>query len=118
MPPQIATAVFVVVVLILSLFLIALPVRWAAAAVGARKAGYLRCLFALLVASLLYSLGALAPTVGALIGFLLSAAGFAAILGTTYMKGIVIAVLHVVFGVLLAVGAALLAAALGLAIGI
>lgn len=118
MPPQITTVVFLAVVLILSLLLIALPVRWAAAAVGARKAGYLRCLLALFVASLLYSLGALAPYLGALVGFLLSAAGFAGILGTTYVKGIVIAILHVVFGILLAIGAALLAGALGLAIGI
>ena len=81
-----------ILALLLAILLALWPVQWAARAVGARRSSLFWCGLALLGASLLHGLGLLAPVAGSLAAFLLSAAGFAAILGTDYLRGIGIAV--------------------------
>ena len=89
---------------ILVLCLVVWPVQWAAGMMNARNTGFWRCLLALFAATILHSLGLLVPVAGTLVAFLLSAAGFAAILGTSYLRGIGIAVLYMIFsGIILVV---------------
>ena len=57
---------------------------------------------ALIGASVLHSIGLSLPVFGTIAAFLLAAAAFAAILGTGFLRGIGIAVLHAVFSWLLA----------------
>ena len=92
-----------ILALLLAILLALWPVQWAARAVGARRSSLFWCGLALLGASLLHGLGLLAPVAGSLAAFLLSAAGFAAILGTDYLRGIGIAVLYTIFSLLLLV---------------
>ena len=98
----------------LGLFLIALPVKMAAAAVGADRTGVFWCLLSLVVASALHGVGLAVPVFGSIVAFLLASAGFAVILGTGFLRGMVIAVLHAVFGFLLAFA---LLALFGLSLG-
>ena len=90
-----------IILLIVGLLLIALPVRLAASAMGARRTGFFWCFFALIGASVLHSIGLSLPVFGTIAAFLLAAAAFAAILGTGFLRGIGIAVLHAVFSWLL-----------------
>lgn len=85
-------------ILVVAVVLI-LPLKLAAAAMGARRTGALWCLLALLGANILQALGLTVPVIGSLVAFLLSALAFAAILDTSFMRGIGIAVLHLVFSV-------------------
>lgn len=90
-----------IVTAFLGLVIIALPVRWAARVVGARHHGYGRCLLTLIVTTILAGAGTYVPVAGPVAALLLSAAGYSAVLGTSYPRGIAIAVLHFVFAALL-----------------
>ncbi len=92
-----------IVVVIVALFLIALPVKLAAAAMGAKRTGFVWCLISLVVASILQSIGLAVPVIGAIVAFLLSCLGFSVILQTTFVRGIGIAVLHMIFSVIIVV---------------
>lgn len=94
-------SIFIVLACVLILCLVVWPVQWAARLVNARQSGFGRCLLALVAATILHALGLLAPIAGSLVAFLLSAAGFAAILGTGYLRGIGIAVLYMIFSALI-----------------
>jgi len=100
--------IFIILFFVLVLCLVVWPVQWAAGMMNVRNRGFGRCLMALLAATLLHSLGLLAPVAGTLAAFLLSAAGFAAILGTSYLRGIGIAVLHVIFSGIILVALSLI----------
>ncbi|MCE9614701.1 MAG: hypothetical protein K8T26_10525 [Lentisphaerae bacterium] len=78
-----------------------LPLKLAGAAVGARRTGAGWCFLALMAASVAHTIGLSFPWFGSLIAFLLAAAMFAAILDTTFMRGIAVAVLHAIFSVVL-----------------
>jgi|ETNmetMinimDraft_26_1059896.scaffolds.fasta_scaffold178143_1 hypothetical protein len=93
--------VLLLISMLLGLVIIALPVRWAARVVGARHCGYGRCLLTLIVTTILAAIGVHLPVAGPLVALLLSAAGYAAVLGTSYPRGIAIAVLHFIFAFLL-----------------
>lgn len=95
--------------LLVVLMLVLLPVRWAAKAVGARRYGFGWCLLALICSSFLYGIGIDVPVIGPLVAFLLSAVGFAAILRTTFLGGVGVAVLHIVFGIALIIVVGLIA---------
>ena len=88
---------------ILVLCLVIWPVQWAARMMGARHTGFGRCFMALVAVTILHGLGLLVPYAGSLVAFLLSAAGFAAILGTGYLRGIGIAVLYIIFSAIILV---------------
>ena len=79
------------------------PVQWAARLMKARNTGFWQCFLALVAATILHGLGLLAPVAGFIVAFLLSAAGFAAILGTDYLRGIGIAILYVIFSAIILV---------------
>jgi len=89
--------ILLILFFILVLCLVVWPVQWAARMVNARNTGFWWCLLALIAATILHGLGLLVPIAGTLVAFLLSAAGFAAILGTAYLRGIGIAVLYIIF---------------------
>ena len=84
-------------VLLVLLIIIVAPLKWAAAAMGARRTGFWWCLLALIGSSILHTLGLAAPVFGSLVAFLLSALAFAAILGTGFLRGVGIALLYMIF---------------------
>ena len=81
-------AMLFILFFILVLCLVVWPVQWAAGMMNARNTSFWRSLIALIAATILHSFGLLVPIAGSLVAFLLSAAGFAAILGTSYLRGI------------------------------
>ncbi len=74
-----------------------IPLKLAAAAMGAERTGLIACLLALVGASLVHGIGLSVPVYGTVVAFLLSALAFAAILGTGFIRGIGIAVLFMIF---------------------
>ena len=107
LPVDLFTLLILIGAALLSLFVVVWPVQWAAKAMGARRTGFGWCLLALLCASLLQGLGSSVPVAGNLVALLLAALAFAGILETTYLRGVGIALLHLVFAVLLILGIAL-----------
>lgn len=92
-----------IAVVIVALFLIVLPVQMAAKTMGAKRTGFFWCLCALIAASILHAVGLAVPIIGTIGAFLLSALGFSLVLETNYLKGIGIAILHIVFGIIIGV---------------
>lgn len=89
-----------------------LPVKLAAIIVKAKRTSFAWCFLATLVAGTLQLLGLTVPGPGHLVAFLLGAAGYSAILRTSYAGGLAIMVLQVLIAVGLFLG---LCAVLGLA---
>jgi hypothetical protein len=85
-----------------ALYITALPVKIAASAMGAKRTGMFSCLLALVVASFLHGVGLSAHVAGSLVALLLSAVGFAWILGTTFWRGVGIAILYSIIAAILA----------------
>ena len=56
-----------------------------------------RCLLALISASIMQLIGWSVPVAGNVAAFLLSALAFAAILDTSYLRGVAVALLHLIF---------------------
>jgi len=91
------------------LAILILPVKLAADYVGARNTGFLMCIVALIfaaiiqkaVAVLLPQLAFNYPALSPLISILLSALAYMLVLGTSYGKGIAIAILQVILTILL-----------------
>ena len=102
--------IYAIVIIMVGIVVIALPVKLAAAAMGAKRTGFGWCFLALIGASILHSIGLLMPVFGTIIAFLLAAAGFAWFLGTSFLRGIGIAILHVIFAFLISM---LISAVLG-----
>jgi len=97
------TAAAIALIIVISVALTIWPVQIAARMVGARHAGLLRCLAALIVANVLHGIGLAVPVLGSLVAFFLSAVGFAVLLGTGYLRALVIAVLQAVITFVIAV---------------
>ncbi len=93
--------VLLVVALVAGVLVMVLPVKWAARAVKAERHGAFWCLLAIVATSILHGLGTTVPVFGSVVAFLLSAIGFAAILGTNFVRGVGIAILHVIFTAIL-----------------
>lgn len=101
---MVTSGVSIIVVLfamLLITFILILPLQMAASAMGAKRTGAIWCILALLAAGVMQTVGTAAPVLGNLIAFLLSALVFAALLDTTFVRGIGIAILHIVFSVIL-----------------
>ncbi len=81
----------------LGALLLVLPLQMAAGAMGARRRGVVSCLLALVAAGVAQAVGLSVPGYGTLAAFLLASAVFAAVLGTSFLRGIGVAVLHLVF---------------------
>lgn len=92
---------FVIGGFIVGLFIIALPVKLAAAAMGAKRTGFVWCLVALVVSSIMHSIGLAVPVIGTIVAFLLSCFGFSLILKTSFVRGIGIAILHMIFAAII-----------------
>ncbi len=90
-----------VIVLVVGFFLVLLPLKLAAAAVSAKRTGFGWCFLALLLATFMHSLGLSLPVFGSIAAFIFSAMSFSLILGTGFLGGIGIAILHLVFSALL-----------------
>ena len=102
-----------VLVIFCIVFLLVLPLKLAAAAMGAERTGTGWCFIALLCASWVQALGLSFPVYGSVVALLLASAVFAAILRASFLRGIGIAVLHVVFALILVlIGSALFGIAL------
>jgi len=96
-------ALLAILAIFIGLYIIALPVKMAAAMMGAERTGMFSSLVALVIASVLHGLGLAVPVIGTIVAFLLSALGFAIILGTDYFRGLGIAIFHILFTVILVV---------------
>jgi hypothetical protein len=83
-------------VLLIVVFFLVLPLQLAAQAMGAKRYGVGVCLLSLIAASFMQVLGMSVPGYGTVAAFLLSSAAFAAILGTTFLRGIGISILHAI----------------------
>ena len=83
------------------IFILVFPLHLAARAMDAERNGTGWCLLSLLAASFMQILGMTVPVFGNIVAFLLSSAVFAGILGTTFLRGIGIAVLHIIFSILI-----------------
>lgn len=94
-------------VLLIAVFVLVFPVQLAAKAMGAKRHGAGWCLVSLAGASFMQILGLSVPVYGTIAAFLLSSAAFAGILGTGFLRGIGISILHVLFSFLLLFFAAL-----------
>ena len=88
-------------VLAATVFILVLPLKLAARAMSAGRSSTLWCLLALMGSSLLQMLGLALPGYGPLAAFFLSSVAFAAVLGTDILRGMGIAILHVLFAGLL-----------------
>jgi hypothetical protein len=95
-------------VLLMAVFILVLPLQLAAHAMGAKRYGVGACLLSLIAASFMQMVGFSVPVYGTIIAFLLSSAAFAGILGTDFLRGIGISILHIVFSFLLLFFAAML----------
>ena len=93
--------IIVLGVFFLSILILVFPLHLAAKAMNAERNGVGWCLLALFGASFMQMLGTAFPIAGNVVAFLLSCAAFAGILGTTFLRGIGIAILHIVFSLLL-----------------
>ncbi len=106
--------VIAIIVILVGLFLISLPVKLAASTMGAKRTGTFWCLVALVAASIMHAFGLTLPVVGTIIAFLLSSVAFAVVLGTGFLRGMGIAVLHIIFTAILTV---IVVAILGVGVG-
>ena len=110
-----------IIILIIILAILILPIKIAADYVGASSTGVLMCIAALVlavliqgaVAAFLPMLAVLHPIVNSLVSLLLSAFAYMLVLGTTYVKGIVIAILQTI----LTVGMLFIVGLLGIGMG-
>lgn len=100
---MISTILTICLVVLVTSFLLIAPVKWAAKLMGAKRTGVLWCLLALLCAGIISTLGLSVPVAGSIVAFLLSSIVFAAVLGTDFIRGVGIAVLHFVFSLILLV---------------
>ena len=100
----------VIVLVLVSL----LPVKIAASIVGARRTGFGACLVAVVVALVINSIAARLFHYGGFVSVLVTGLAYMGVLDTTYLRGVVIAVLQAVvsFLLLLLLGALGFAAAL------
>lgn len=98
----------IVAVLAAAVFILTLPLKLAAKAMGAKRSGAGWCLLSLMGASFMQILGLSVPVYGSIAAFLLSSAVFAGILGTDFLRGIGVSILHVIFSAILVLIAAAL----------
>lgn len=87
------------ILLIIVVAVLVLPLKMAAAMMGARNTGVFSCLFALLLAVIIqYFFGSLIPGIteqwGLLITIPLAAIAYMLVLGTSFLKAIVIAIVQ------------------------
>ncbi len=95
----VTTFVILVVILVLSV----LPIMVGAAMVGATRRGVLWSLVAMIVSGIFHAIGLAAPVIGNIIAFVLAGVGFAWILQTTVLRGIVIHLVQLVFWAVLGI---------------
>ena len=97
------------IVIAVILAILILPIKIAANYVNARHTGAFMCLFALIFAAIIQKgvtvifplLEILHPIIDSIAALLLSAFAYMLVLGTTYVKGIVIALLQIILSIML-----------------
>lgn len=92
--------------LLIVVLLLVLPLKFAAKFIGAKNTGFFSCLFALIVSALFqfgvdYYFPGLDDTYGWLVTVPVAAIAYMLVLGTTFLKGILIAIVQVILMVLL-----------------
>lgn len=90
-----------IIAALIGLYIIALPVKFAGAAMGAQRTGVVWCLLALTGSSIMHALGLAVPCIGSIVAFVLSAIAFAVIMGTDILRGIGIEILVIIFSAIL-----------------
>lgn len=97
-----------IVVLFVILVLSVLPIMVGAAMVGAKRRSVLWSLLAMIVSGIFHAIGMTVPVIGNIIAFVLAGVGFAWILETTVMRGIIIHLVQLVFWAVLGILATVL----------
>ncbi|MHC9510025.1 hypothetical protein [Kangiella sp. M94] len=92
--------------LLIVVLLLVLPLKFAAKFIGARNTGFFSCLFALIVSALFqfgvdYYFPGLDDTYGWLVTVPVAALAYMLVLGTTFLKAILIGIVQVILMVLL-----------------
>ena len=87
-----------IMVLVVGLIIAVIPVKFAAGAMGAERTEFGWCLLALIVATVLHSVGMnIAPVYGTIVAFILAGVGFMLVLRSGFFAGLGIAILHYLF---------------------
>ena len=97
-----------IVVLFVILVLSVLPIMVGAAMVGAKRQGILWSLLAMIASGILHTLGLTVPVIGNIVAFVLAGIGFAWILETTFVRGMIIHLVQLVFWAVLGILATVL----------
>ena len=95
----VTTLVILFVILVLSV----LPIMVGAAMVGAKRRGILWSLLAMIASGILHALGLTVPVFGNIVAFVLAGIGFAWILETTVIRGMIIHLIQLVFWAVLGI---------------
>ncbi len=90
---EIAALVIILGILVVSI----LPVWVGAKIVGANRGDFLWCFVAMLLSGILQAVGTLVPIFGNIVAFLLVGWGFAMVLQTGFIKGLIIHLIQIVF---------------------
>lgn len=95
-----------IITLIITIVLLVLPLKFAAKLIGAANTGFFSCLFAIIIAALLqFGVNHFFPnldnTYGWLVTVPIAAVAYMLVLGTTFLKGILIAIVQAILAVLL-----------------
>ena len=93
--------IILLVTILIVIFVLIIPVKLAAEALGAKRTNLGWCFMSLLGTSIMQSIGLSVPVYGSIAAFLLSSAAFAGILGTSFIRGIGIAILHAIFSTII-----------------
>jgi hypothetical protein len=114
--PQVGAAVLMVIaagsMMLIVLFTL-LPVKMAAALLGAKRTSFAACAVALFFSLCIYAAGLIVPFIGPVVAFFLNGLAFSAALGTGYFRGLIISLMYGFFAALLAFGLGLLLISLG-----
>lgn len=105
-------AIALVSMMLFTLFTL-LPVKMAAAMLSARRTGFVFCAIALFLSFGIYAASLTVPLVGPMVAFFLNGLSFSIVLGTGFIRGLLISLLHGFFAALLAIGLGLILIALG-----
>ena len=88
----------VLITLLVILLISVVPILVGAKLVGAGRSDFLWCIAALAVATVLHFFGTMVPVIGTLVAFLLAGVGFAWVLETSFLKGLLIHLVQLIFG--------------------
>ncbi len=95
--PQVGSAILIALIfgaLLLAFFITLLPVKMAAAMLRAKRTSFAACAVALFLTMVVQVIGLAVPGYGSLVAFFLNGFAYSIALGTGYLRGLAISLLH------------------------